>query len=53
VPLYLEAQRIIVAYQPVVFIRYPVSYSVVRPGVTGVLNHPIFNADKFTQIQLP
>ncbi len=53
VPLYEEAQRIIVDDVPVLYIRYPVSYSVVRPGVEGVLNHPIFNADKFTQIELP
>ncbi len=53
VPLYEEAQRLIVEDLPVVYIRYPVSYTVVRPGVTGVLNHPIFNADKFMQVQLP
>jgi peptide/nickel transport system substrate-binding protein/oligopeptide transport system substrate-binding protein len=53
VPLYEEAQRLIVEDVPVVFMRYPVSYEVVRPGVTGLLNHPIFNADKFTQVQLP
>src|SRR5690606_2317322 len=53
VPLYEEAQRLIVEDIPVIYIRYPVSYSVVREGVTGLLNHPIFNADKFTQVQLP
>jgi len=53
VPLYKEAQRLIVDDVPVVYIRYPVSYTVVRPGVTGVLNHPIFNADKFTLVELP
>jgi len=53
VPLYKEAQRLIVGDVPVVYIRYPVSYTVVRPGVTGVLNHPIFNADKFTLVELP
>jgi len=30
-----------------------VSYTVVRPGVQGVLSHPIFNADKFMQVELP
>ncbi|HZJ08207.1 MAG TPA: hypothetical protein VFD39_00795, partial [Trueperaceae bacterium] len=53
VPLYQEAQRLIVEDQPVVYIRYPVSYFVVRDGVTGLLNHPIFNADKFTRVELP
>ncbi len=53
VPLYEEAQRLIVEDVPVVYMRYPVSYSVVRPGVTGLLNHPIFNADKFMQVELP
>lgn len=53
VPLYKEAQRLIVEDVPVVYIRYPVSYSVVRPGVTGLLNHPIFNADKFMLVELP
>lgn len=53
VPLYEEAQRLIVEDVPVVYIRYPVSYYVQREGVTGVLNHPIFNADKFTLVQLP
>src|SRR5690606_35972674 len=47
VPLYQEAQRLIVEDVPVVYIRYPVSYVVVREGVTGLLNHPIFNAEKF------
>ncbi|HLV11360.1 MAG TPA: ABC transporter substrate-binding protein, partial [Trueperaceae bacterium] len=53
VPLYQEAQRLIVEDVPVVYIRYPVSYSVVREGVEGLLTHPIFNADKFTQVRLP
>ena len=53
VPLYQEAQRLIVEDVPVVYIRYPVSYSVVREGVTGLLDHPIFNADKFMLVQLP
>jgi len=53
VPLYEEAQRLIVEDVPVVYIRYPVSYFVVREGVEGILNHPIFNADKFTLVQLP
>ena len=52
VPLYQEAQRLIVEDIPVIYIRYPVSYSVVRPEVTGILNHPIFNADKFMQVQI-
>ena len=53
VPLYQEAQRIIVEDVPVFYVRYPVSYTVVRPGVQGVLSHPIFNADKFMQVELP
>ena len=53
VPLYMEAQRLIAEDVPVVYIRYPVSYEVVREGVTGLLNHPIFNADKLTQVRLP
>src|SRR5690606_29646826 len=53
VPLYIEAQRLIAEDVPVVYIRYPVSYEVVREGVTGLLNHPIFNADKLTQVRRP
>jgi len=53
VPLYQEAQRLIVEDVPVVYIRYPVAYSVVREGVEGLLTHPIFNADKFMQVKLP
>lgn len=53
VPLYQEAQRLIVEDVPVVYIRYPVSYVVVREGVTGLLNHPIFNAEKFMLVDLP
>ena len=52
VPLYQEAQRLVVEDVPVVYIRYPVSYYAVRPGVTGILNHPIFNADKFMEVTI-
>ena len=52
VPLYEEAERLIVDDAPMVFIRYPVSYYATREGVTGILNHPIFNADKFMQVEL-
>lgn len=52
VPLYQEAQQMIVEDIPVVYIRYPVTYYAVRPGVTGILNHPIFNADKFMQVEI-
>src|SRR5690606_37262875 len=53
VPLYQEAQRIIVEAGPVFCVRYPVSYAVVRPGVRGVRSHPTLNADKFMQVELP
>ena len=33
------------------YFRHPVSYSAVRPEVTGLLNHPIFNADKFLLVE--
>ena len=52
VPLYQEAQRLVVEDIPVVYIRYPVTYYAVRPGVTGILNHPIFNADKFMEVNI-
>ena len=52
VPLYQEAQQQVVEDIPVVYIRYPVTYYAVRPGVTGILNHPIFNADKFMQVEV-
>ncbi len=52
VPLYQEAQQRVVEDIPVVYIRYPVTYYAVRPGVTGILNHPIFNADKFMQVEV-
>lgn len=52
VPLYREAEALITEDVPMVFIRYPVSYYTIREGVTGLLNHPIFNADKFTQVEV-
>jgi peptide/nickel transport system substrate-binding protein/oligopeptide transport system substrate-binding protein len=52
IPLYQQAQKLIVQDVPVVYIRYPVSYYAVRPGVTGILNHPIFNADKFMRVEI-
>ena len=52
VPLYEEAEKLIVDDAPMVFIRYPVSYFATRKGVSGILNHPIFNADKFMQVEL-
>lgn len=52
IPLYQEAEGLIVEDAPVIFIRYPVSYYAVRPGVEGILNHPIFNADKFMLVDL-
>ena len=35
-----------------VYIHYPVTYYAVRPEVTGILNHPIFNAEKFMQVEV-
>ena len=52
VPLYQEAEKMIIDDAPMVFIRYPVSYYAVKEGVTGILNHPIFNADKFMTVEL-
>ena len=52
VPLYQEAQQRVVEDIPVVYIRYPVTYYAVRPEVTGILNHPIFNAEKFMQVEV-
>ncbi|MDQ3396304.1 MAG: ABC transporter substrate-binding protein [Deinococcota bacterium] len=52
IPLYQQANRLITEDVPVVYLRYPVSYYAVRPGVEGILNHPIFNADKFMLVDL-
>ena len=52
VPLYQEAQGLVVEDIPVVYIHYPVTYYAVRPEVTGILNHPIFNAEKFMQVEV-
>lgn len=51
IPLYQQAEDLIVADVPVMYFRHPVSYSAVRPEVTGLLNHPIFNADKFLLVE--
>jgi peptide/nickel transport system substrate-binding protein/oligopeptide transport system substrate-binding protein len=51
-PLYEQAEELIVEDIPVVYIRHPVSYSVQQPDVTGLLAHPIFNADKFVLVDL-
>ena len=52
VPLYQEAEKLVTDDVPVVYIRYPVSYFAVSENVSGLLNHPIFNADKFMQVSV-
>ena len=51
IPLYQQAEDLIVEDVPVMFFRHPVSYSAVSPDVDGLLTHPIFNADKFLLVE--
>lgn len=47
IPLYQQAEDLVVADVPVMFFRHPIAYTAIRPEVSGLLVHPIFNADKF------
>jgi ABC-type transport system substrate-binding protein len=51
-PLYARSNRLVAEDTPLVFIYYPLTYYAVAENVTGILNHPIFNAEKFTQVAL-
>lgn len=50
-PLYEQAEDLIVDDVPVMYFRHPTAYSAVRPEVSGLLTHPIFNADKFLLVE--
>lgn len=52
VPLYEQGNRLVAEDVPLVFIYYPLTYYAVSENASGILNHPIFNADKFTQVEL-
>lgn len=51
IPLYQQAEALIVEDVPVMYFRHPVSYSAISTDVTGLLTHPIFNADKFLLVE--
>ncbi len=51
IPLYQQAEDLIVADVPVMYFRHPVAYTAIRPEVSGLLMHPIFNADKFLLVE--
>lgn len=51
-PMYQEIEKLIVEDIPVVYLRHPVVYSAEAKNVSGLLNHPIFNADKFVLVEI-